>query len=91
MLTAQSVKCAILSWPCLYETEGGFKFLGETVSGIPARLRENGWRNVSGLSKRDLEELGLKIVTARYIGGARKKRFCDVVVAGLQWDFRKGK
>ena len=29
----------------------------------------------------DFQKMGLKIVEARYVGGARPKRFCLVVVA----------
>lgn len=89
MLNAAAVKKAVMSWPGLYETEKGFKFKGAPVSEIPRLLRDNNWRNIPRLDKHDLKKMGLKIVEARYIGGVRKKRFCDVVVAELQWNFRK--
>lgn len=73
---------AVLAWPCSYETEAGDKFIGCPVSEIPKRLREEGWRNVPRLDRHDLQKLGLTIVTARYVGGVRPKRFCDVVVGG---------
>ncbi len=81
-LTAQKVIDAIMKWPGLYQTESGISFLGMPVSQVPSQLVGCGWRNVSGLRESDLQQLGLEIATARYIGGARAKRFCRVVVAG---------
>ena len=82
-LNADEVRAAILAWPSLYQTEAGTFFRGETVSGTPKRLREAGWRNVSRLDRRDFEKMGLKIVTARYVGGTSPKRYCDVIVAAI--------
>lgn len=87
-LSANDVKQAIMQWPGLYETETGFKFRGSPVSEVPTRLREAGWRNVSRLYEGDLERMGLKVVTARYVGGVHPKKFCRVVVAALYYDFR---
>lgn len=80
-MTQQDVIQAILAWPGLYETAEGRLFQGAPVSEVPTRLREARWRNVSRLDRFDLKHLGLEIVEARYVGGARPKRFCDVVVA----------
>jgi hypothetical protein len=44
-------------------------------------LREAGYRNVPRLDEYDLTRLGCVIETARYISGARPKRFCRVVEA----------
>lgn len=83
-LTAQEVKKAILKWPGRYQTPKGMNFKGMLVSKIPTQLRDCGWRNVSQLSDRHtLERLGLKVTRARYVGGARPKEFCDVVVAKI--------
>lgn len=90
MLKAEDVRKAIMAWPGLYETKKGFKFKGLPVSEVPACLRDAGWKNVSRLDASDLKKLGLKIVTARYIGGVRPKKFCLVVVAALRWNFRNG-
>lgn len=66
-------------WP--YETEQGDRFIGCPVSQLPVLLREVGWKNVS----RDysdyyaLRDFGMTILTARYVGGARPKRFVHVV------------
>ena len=80
-LTKDNVVSAILRWPGLYETATGRRFKGMPVSEIPRQLRECGWRNTSHLDEIDLREIGLEIVEARYVGGARPKRFCLVVVA----------
>lgn len=82
MLTADKVREAIMKWPSRYETEGGRKFLGERVSAVPAALRDAGWKNVSHFSDRsELRALGLEIVSANYVNGARPTgRFVDVVV-----------
>jgi hypothetical protein len=80
-LTADAVKAAILKWPGLYETKTGEKFYGMPVSQVPSQLVDAGWRNVSRLDGSDFSAMGLRIVTARYVGGAHAKRFCDVVVA----------
>ncbi len=67
----------------LYETRQGELFCGCPVSQLPAVLRAAGWRNV-GRDYSDvyaLKDHGLKTVIARYRGGVRPKRFCDVVVA----------
>jgi len=79
-ITKQAVIAAILAWPSLYESQSGRKFFGWTVSGMPQRLREEGWRRVN-MGKRDFENLGLEIVVARYIGGVRPKRCWYVIVA----------
>jgi hypothetical protein len=80
-LTAEKVREAIRGWPGLYETEFGRKLLGMPVSQVPSRLVKCGWRNVSRMDRRDFEKMGLEVVEARYVGGARPKKFCWVVVA----------
>jgi hypothetical protein len=75
------VKTAILKWPGLYETAAGLRFKGAPVSEVVTRLREAGWRNVSRFDVYDLRRMGLTIVEARYVGGARPKRMCQVVIA----------
>jgi hypothetical protein len=80
-LDATAVRAAILQWPGLYETEAGERYQAMPVSQVPSQLRDCGWKNVPRFDKSDFRRMGLKIVTARYIGGARPKRFCDVVVA----------
>jgi len=81
MLDKQAVVKAILSWPGLYETKEGRKFMGMPVSQVPSQLIQSGWRNVSRLDGYDFKRLGLEIVEARYVGGVRPKKFCQVVVA----------
>lgn len=80
-IKAEDVHAAIMRWPGHYETKDGHKFQGMPVSQVPRQLIDCGWRNVSHLDASDFMMMGLEIVTARYIGGARPKRFCDVVVA----------
>ena len=80
-MTKDDVVRAIMQWPGRYETQAGVRFSGMPVSEVPKQLRACGWRNVSHLDQSDFIAMGLKVVTARYIGGARPKRFCDVVVA----------
>jgi hypothetical protein len=80
-LTAENVKKAIMEWPGLYETAEGRRFQGMPVSQIPSQLVACRWRNVSRLDEFDLRDMGLEIVTARYVGGAHAKKFCRVVVA----------
>jgi hypothetical protein len=80
-LTADDVRSAVLRWPGLYEDPLGRRFMGMPVSQAPKQLIECGWRNVSRLDKCDFEKMGLEIVTARYVGGVKPKKFCDVIVA----------
>lgn len=81
-MTPQQITAAIgCGW--LYESSQGELFYGCPVSMLPEVLRAAGWRNV-GRDYSDLyalKDFGAKTVTARYRGGARPKRFCDVVVA----------
>lgn len=84
-LNAEAVKTAILQWSGLYEADDGRKFQGCTVSGTPKQLIDGGgWKNVSHLDEHDFRAMGLEIVWARYVGGARPKRFCQVIVA--KWE-----
>lgn len=87
-LDKSAVVKSILEWPGRYETEAGRVFLGMPVSEVPKQLRSSGWKNVSRLDRSDFRSLGLEIVTARYVGGARAKRFCDVVVATWALDLK---
>lgn len=80
-LTKDQVQSAIMRWPGWYETESGERFQGMPVSQLPKQLIDCGWRNVSRLDRSDFRALGLEVVSARYVGGARPKRFCDVVIA----------
>lgn len=80
-LDAQKVKDAILKWPGRYSTADGTIFQGMPVSQVASQLRDCGWRNVPRLDSGYLEDMGLEIVEARYVGGARPKKFCQVVVA----------
>lgn len=82
--TKDHVVNAILRWPGRYETKAGRKFLGMPVSQVPSQMIDCGWRNVSSLDEPDFRAMGLEIVEARYIGGARPKRYCRVVVASEQ-------
>lgn len=79
---ALDVLGAIRAWPGLYQTKSGRKFWGTPVSQIPKALRAQRWRGVAHLNyEPELEELGLEIVTARYVQGVHPKQFCRVVVA----------
>lgn len=80
-MNAADVREAIVMWPGLYETASGFKFLGSPVSEVPTRLRDARWRGVPRLDASDFRKMGLEVVEARYVGGTRPKRFCQVVVA----------
>lgn len=68
-------------WP--YETEGGMRFIGCPVSGLPQLLRDAGWRKVGRQFScaGELEARGLFVVRARYAGGVRPKEYCKVVFA----------
>ena len=81
ILDAAAVKEAIMAWPGHYQKFDGTEFLGMPVSEVPSQLVSRGWRRVSSLKKSDFEKMGLEIVEARYVGGARAKKFCSVVVA----------
>ena len=85
MITSQIITDAIMKWlPGWYETRDGTQFKGAPVSTIPSILRDAGWRNVSDLNDDyRLKKLGLMVEEARYVGGARPKRFCQVVVASI--------
>jgi hypothetical protein len=80
-IDAADVVAAIMQWPGLYEDPEGKRFQGMPVSQVPSQLRSCGWRNVPRYDRHDFEDMGLTVCTARYIGGARPKRFCEVVVA----------
>lgn len=80
-LTAEAVKAAIMKWPGRYETEEGRQIWGVPVSGLATALREAGWRNVPPFDSYECKKMGLEVVSARYVGGARPKRFCEGVVA----------
>jgi hypothetical protein len=54
-----------------YETRDGRVFLGIPASQVPAALRDAGWKNVSRLDWMDIRDMGLEIVEAQYIQGAR--------------------
>lgn len=81
MLNKEAVVKAIMEWPGRYETHDGKIFMGMPVSQVPSQLIQARWRNVSHLDESDFRKMGLDIVEARYVGGARPKRFCQVVVA----------
>ena len=80
LITKQDVLKAVNSWPCLYEDKNGQRFTGAPVSTIASLLRDIGWKNVGRIDKFDLRDMGVMTTTARYVGGARPKRFCDVIV-----------
>lgn len=79
-LSKAEVLKAIETWPCPYETEAGEKFNGMRLAEVKSALVGNGWRNVSHVDAGDVRKLGLRVVRARYIGGASPKRFADEVV-----------
>ena len=70
-LDSAAVKQAILQWPALYEMRDGHQFLGQSVSATPRALIDAGWKNVSRLNEYDFKDMGLEIVDAQYVGGAR--------------------
>lgn len=80
-ITAEDVVIAIMRWPGLYEDPAGNRFQGMPVSQVPTQLRDCGWRNVQRYDRHYFRDLGLEVRRARYVGGVRPKRFCDVVVA----------
>lgn len=79
-LTADAVRQAVMAYPSRYRTEDGREFIGEPCSGVAGVLRDAGWRGVGQLDEYDLRALGLEVVTARYVSGARPARPCRVVV-----------
>jgi hypothetical protein len=80
MLKKEDVTKACLKWPGLYEDRDGRRFKGTPCSEVPTRLVDDGWKRVSQYrDPYDLKQLGLTVVTARYVGGARPARFCKVV------------
>lgn len=82
-MTPQEIVAAIMKWPYLYETRDGKRLRGCPVSELPRVLRDAGYKNV-GRGYSDyyaLKDHGVTLVEARYIGGVRPKKFCDVVVA----------
>ena len=82
MIESQHVIRAILKWPSRYETRDGEVVIGDAVSRVPTALRDNGWKRVPRLDKHDLKKMGLRIVQAQYVGGARPTgKYIDVVVA----------
>lgn len=57
-------------------------FLGCPVSQVPTLLRQDGWRNVPKVDSYDLQKLGLRVANARYVGGARPKKYVVAVLIG---------
>ena len=81
MLTNEAVKKAIQAWPSRYRTREGRIVIGDAVSCVASALRADGWRNVGRIDRCDLKDLGLEIVEAEYINGARPTgKFVPVVV-----------
>lgn len=80
-ITANDVKSAIEKWPSRYETREGRIVIGDAVSRVSAALRDDGWRRVPRFDRGDLRDLGLEIVEAQYVNGARPTgKFVAVVV-----------
>lgn len=68
----------------MYETQQGRQVWAEAVSMIPGVLRDAGWCRVSRdyASSSHLREMGLEVVSAQYINGARPTgKFINVVVS----------
>lgn len=83
-ITKDDINKAIEKFPCQFEDRNGHRFIGETVSGVPARLRDAGWKRVSRQysDSYHLKRIGCEIRTAQYVGGARPTgRFVEVVYA----------
>lgn len=81
MLDAAAVKSAIDKFPAKYATVDGRVVVGDRVSNVASALRGAGWRNVPRLDSYDLRKLGLEVVAAEYVGGARPTgKFIEVVV-----------
>lgn len=83
MISKEQILAALLKGGCWhYLTEGGMEFIGCPVSRVPNVMRKAGWRHLGRhwSDRSTLKEYGLTVVTARYVGGVRPKRFCDVVV-----------
>ncbi len=82
MITETHITTLVSARGALYESVHEELFIGCPVSELPKLMRDAGWRNVSRdySDRHALRDIGLRVVTARYVGGARPKRFCDVVV-----------
>lgn len=63
----------------LYENEEGDTFKAFRPDELNQRLRWKGWKNNSRTDEDDYKKMGLRVEYARYIGGARAKKFCYVV------------
>lgn len=81
MITAAAVTAAQAARNFPYETRSGEVVKATPVSEIVSALRDKGWRNVGRLDRYDLKDMGLTVVEAQYVGGARKTgRFVEAVV-----------
>jgi hypothetical protein len=69
-------------WACRYETETGEVFLGRILEETKRDMVADGWEGISGyrLDSSDCQQLGIRIVRARYIGGVRKKAYAREVI-----------
>ena len=78
-VTKADVMRAILHCSYRYQLEDGRVIKAIPVSEVGAALIANGWRNVSRIDCSDLRAIGFEILVARYVAGARPKRFCNVI------------
>jgi hypothetical protein len=78
----EAIENAIRKQHNRYETTAGQTFIALPVSQIPSALRDIGYKNVSRdfADAYELRKFGLQIGEARYISGARPKRFCLCVL-----------
>lgn len=72
---------ALRSWPCRYETRDGRIVIGNTIGGLVQELRDNKVRVRTGFSDYEVRQLGVEVVEAQYIQGARPTgKFVKVAV-----------
>lgn len=81
MMTKEHIHKAIDVWAHRYADKDGNLFIGVKLSDLKTNLRSNGWKNVSRLDMSDVKNLGVEVVTAQYVGGARPTgKFCEIAV-----------
>lgn len=80
-ITAADITAAIAKRHFPYALTDGSTVSACAVSEVADALRDNGWRRVGRFDRFDIRDLGLKVVSAQYVGGVRPTgRFIDVVV-----------
>lgn len=75
------VQAAIADWPCQYTTQDGEEVRGARLDEVQRGLVQLGVSGASRIDMNDIEQAGVRVVSAQYTGGVRPTgRFIRVAV-----------